>query len=120
MIVSHPFTIRKDVLETKTVEMGTVDSLMSQIALFFSCEEGEVSHMPNYGIRKQDLLFGADLDEATLGVFLMRCQEKVAEWFDGVEVTDVNILENPQNNKRARLAITCRYNEEDMEVEVYV
>jgi phage baseplate assembly protein W len=116
MLVSYPFYIRKDTLMTKTLERGTIEAIASELSLFLSTEEGDVHHIPDYGVKKRDLLF-TDLDDSALGVLQFRFQEKVDQWFEGVTLLDVKEKSRDRNNK-ATLSVLFEYNGDTGEVEV--
>lgn len=119
MLVSYPFTIRKDNLETKTHEEGSFDAMMSELSMFLDHEEGELEHIPDYGVSKRQILFSSDLDEAGLGILMFNWQEKIAKWFDGLEIVDIIVSPDTDlNSKRRRLILYLRHNGEEREMEV--
>jgi hypothetical protein len=120
MLVGYPFQIRKDNLETRTYEEGSIQALLSELRLFIETEEGEVEHIPDYGVRKRDLLYNTDLDDAILGVFLMRLQEKVNVWFEGLTVVDIYQDEATENSKTRRLVVVVNYLGQEASTEVEV
>ena len=120
MIVGFPFGIRRDNLETKVYEEGTIQAVMSELKLFFETEEGDVEHIPDYGVRKRDLLFNSDMDDAVLGVLLLRLQEKVNTWFKDLVVEDIYANEDAGRSKNLTLTIVVNYAGQEGQVEVDV
>jgi hypothetical protein len=116
-IVGYPFTIRKDTLVTKTYEMGTLEAKRSELSLLVATEEGEVRHLSRYGVKKRDiLLFTSDVDDSRLGVLLLRIQEKVAEWIEDIDVTDLEVVSRERNKLTLLVKFTYNENEDVAEV----
>lgn len=117
MLVNYPFTIRKDTLLTKTLDSGSLEGMKSELRLLIATEEGDLVLVPDYGVKKRDLLFSGDIVESRLGVLRMRIEEKVATWISAdVSVDDIRVLESARNS--VTLAITFLYAENLLEVEV--
>lgn len=119
MIVGFPFSIRKDNLETKTYERGSLQAVLSELKIFFETEEGEVEHIPDYGVKKRDMLFNTDLDDAMLGIILLRLQEKVNTWFSDLIVEDIYV-NSEENSKTKNLVLVVNYAGQEGRVEVEV
>lgn len=117
MIVNYPFTIRRDTLLTKTNEKGSLDALKSELRILIATEEGDLVLVPDYGVRKRDLLFSGDIIEAKLGVLQARIDEKVAQWVsEDVSVDNIRVIDSAKN--KVTLGITLLYVNSLMELEV--
>ena len=119
MLVSFPFTIRRDILTTRTYERGTIEAVGSELLLLVTTEEGELVHIPTYGVQKRDLLFSGDVVDAKLGVLMTRIQDKIRLWMDTkVDIIDIRVSDQSRN--RVSLIVSFRYNAQNSDVQLEV
>jgi phage baseplate assembly protein W len=94
-----------------------MEAIRSQLSLLFSTELGDVPHIPEYGVKKRDLLFTTDVDDTILGQLILRMNQAIDLWFSiPLLVVDVIVLSQKANT--VILKVDIKYNNDSASLEV--